>query len=353
MRCLITIVATIVFATPAWAEAPSFFPVQGFLTAKDGAPIDKEVSVLFAIYGAAQGGQKYWDEIQDVTPQDGHFTVFLGFVNPLDLSFFIDHGSLWLGITVGEDSEMQRIFLGSVPFAAYAEHCGTIPGHQHDLPDLKNVAKAGQLCSQGTLATGIDANGNLICSDAGGGPGNFALSGQYCSANNVMSGIDLNGYPVCVPGAGMFSGADFAISNQQCYGDEVVTGISGSGAIICDPAGGSGGISGSGQNKRLALWKDSDELEESIVTESSSKIGINNTSPQQTLDVKGNLKVSGEIYWGGNKFTSSSCLVVGGSSCSSACSAHGMSCYKAFRIDGDSTSDSCSQSGFKFCCCKD
>jgi len=349
MRRLL-IATLLLFPVLAHAEAPSFLPVQGFLTAKGGDAVDGEVDVRFTIYTGPQGGIQLWQENQKVTADNGIFHVLLGMAEPLDLAIFGDYEGLWLGIKIGEDTEMQRVFLGSVPYSGYAEHCGTVPTHEHDVLDIKNAAKAGQLCPAGSIATGIDANGNLICAEPGTQSGGYALSGQWCPANHLVSGIDTNGYPVCVPAN---QGGNFALAGQSCYNNEVVTGIDAGGGLQCDPAGGSGGISGSGYSKRLAVWKSSDELDDSIVTESSGKIGINNTSPSQTLDVKGNLKVSGEIHWGGSKFTSSSCLVVGGTSCGSACSSHGMSCSKAFAIDKESTSTSCSQSGFKFCCCKD
>ncbi len=335
----------------AWAAAPEFLPIQGYLTDKGGDAIDGEVDLRFTLYTAVQGGTQLWQETQTVTVDEGRFNVFLGFAEPLDLVFFSQYEGLWLGIKVGSDSEMQRIFLGTVPYAAHAESCGTIPDHEHESSELKNVAKAGQLCPAGGIVTGIDANGNVLCMEPGTQSGGFALSNQWCPANHVMTGIDANGYPVCIPSN---QGGNFALASQSCSGDKVVTGINASGGLDSEDVSSTGGVAGSGYAKRLAVWKTTSELDDSIVTESSGKIGINNTSPAQTLDVKGNLKVSGEFHWGGNKFSSSSCLIVGGSSCSSACSAHGMSCSKAFAIDKDNgTNTSCSQSGFKFCCCVD
>ena len=93
-------------------------------------------------------------------------------------------------------------------------------------------------------------------------------------------------------------------------------------------------------------------VSDSIVTDTGSKVGVNQTNPQKTLDVKGDMKVSGDFFWGGNDFSTSSCVVMGGNSCSTACSQHGMSCYKAWVVGSDSTNTSCGQSGFKFCCCR-
>ena len=101
------------------------------------------------------------------------------------------------------------------------------------------------------------------------------------------------------------------------------------------------------------MFTSSDTLDDSVITQSTTnKIGINTTNPGSTLEVNGDLEVSGDFLWGGNGFSTSSCIVMGGTGCSTACSKHGMSCYKAMAIDKDSTSTSCSQTGFKFCCCK-
>jgi hypothetical protein len=350
--------ATIAFSgIQARAGAPAFIPIQGVLSDSGGNAIAGTVAVTFSIYYAALGGAPLWKETQEVTLSDGVFAVYLGFVEPLDAEFVKENNSLWLAIRVEDDSEMQRVFLGSAPFALYAEQCGTVPMHQHDVADVTSAVKAGQSCQQDQAIYGFDENGSAICVNLSpGGPvgSGYALSGQFCPPSQAMAGVDNEGYPVCVPVSqgGTYSGQDFALSNQDCSGDQVVTGISSYGQLEC-ASGAGGGIGGSGVSKRLAMFKSSDELDDSIVTQSSSKIGINDTSPSRTLDVNGDLQVSKDFYWGGNKFSSSSCVVIGGTSCSSACSSHGMSCYKAFRIDGESTSTSCSQSGFKFCCCKD
>lgn len=334
------------------AGAPPFVPLQGYLTDTAGEPINGTVSATFAFYAAPEGGAPLWAETQTLIVDQGMFVVYLGFAEAIDLSFFIDQSNLWLGIKVEDDKEMQRVFLATVPFSAYAEHCGQVPTHTHESTQVLGIVKSGQLCPQGEVVSGFDSSGNVMCAMAGGGGtytgANFALSNQYCPQNSAMTGIDHNGYPVCIPAGGT------NLNGKSCYGDEVMTGIDGMGNLICESVSGGGdGLDGTGSSNYVAKFKDSDTLEKSIIYQSSNKIGINDTSPSQALDITGNLRVSGEIHWGGNKFTSSSCLVVGGSSCSSACSAHGMSCYKAFAIDKESTSTSCSQSGFKFCCCKD
>lgn len=353
---LVVLVAVLLMPAQARGEAPSFYPIQAYLTDAAGVPIDDAVEVQFALYYAAQGGLELWSETQTIYPEKGYFAAHLGFAEELDTSFFTDHSSLWLGIKVEDDQEMQRVFIGSVPFAAYAEHAGNAPLHGHDASEIAGVAKGGQTCQEGQVLIGFDDAGAPLCNPGGTYTGeNFALSGKTCGPGLAMTGIDVAGFPICAQmgGGGTYTGQDFALSGQNCPGDDVVTGVSSSGYLQCDDAGGGSGLSGSGSNKKIAMFTSSDTLDDSIITQSSNKIGINDSSPSRTLDITGDLRVTKDFYWGGNKFSSSSCVVIGGSSCSSACSSHGMSCYKAFRIDGESTSTSCSQSGFKFCCCKD
>ena len=126
-----------------------------------------------------------------------------------------------------------------------------------------------------------------------------------------MSGINANGFPICT--------------------------------IVNGGAAGGGGLTGKGTTKRLAKWDSSDELGDSIITEYSNKIGVNDTTPSKTLDVNGDLQVSGDFFWGGKAFSTSSCIVIGGNSCSSACSAHKMTCYKAFSIDKDNNGSTSTQ----------
>jgi hypothetical protein len=342
-------VLLLLFPAVAAAESPAFLPLQGVLLDKDGEPLEGNVQMTFSLYDAPVKGKQLWSETQTLLADRGLFVAYLGTAKPLALSLFLEHGNVWLAVKVADDPEMSRVFLGTVPFSAFAQYCGEVPEHGHTAEELQGVVKGGQGCAVGQVVTGFSPEGVPLCTPSGTYTGaNFALSAQTCPPNNVVSGISTDGHVQCVL-AGGYDGGDFALSNQKCTSGEVVTGVSTNGSLVCDESG--GGIGGDGTAKKLARFYNATTLEDSIVYDSGSKVGIATTSPSRTLEVKGDLGVSGDFYWGGNKFSSSSCLVVGGSSCSSACSAHGMSCTKAFRIDGPSTSDSCSQSGFKFCCC--
>ncbi len=355
------------------AAAPALIPVTGYLTGADGTPTVAPVPIAFELFEAQTGGDALWTETQTVTPDSGAFTAYLGAVTDLDLGMFADRDNVWLAVAVDGDPPMERVRLGTVPWAAYAQDCGSVPehthedgggpagDHSHDADDLSGVALTGQSCPGGEVMTGIALTGGLECGLGQTYSGlDFALSGKQCEDGQVMVGVSFTGTPVCsaVDAAGgvNYDGTDFALSGKVCPPGQVMTGIDGAGFPVCSalPGGGGGGgdIEGSGTTGRLPKFTGSKKLGNSILTESSNRIGINDTSPSRTLDVKGDLQVTGDFYWGGKKFTSSSCVVMGGTSCSSACGSHGMTCSKAFRIDGESTSTSCSQSGFKFCCCR-
>ena len=283
-----SLILILLLSPVALAAAPPYYPLQGFLTDSQNQPLDGPISVKFSVYTSDIGGTLLWSETQSVAVNNGVFTVYLGTIAPLKTQVFGEHGVTWLGITVAGDPEMERVQLGSVPYAAYADRCGAAAPHTHSASEIPGVA----------------------------------LAGQQCPGGQVMVGINASGTPMCTPNASSGNGTQ-------------------------------GGLAGTGKSGQIPKFKSPTELTNSLLTESFNRVGINDSSPSHTLDVKGDLQVTGDFYWGGKKFSSSSCIVIGGSSCSSACGAHGMSCYKAFSIDKDNGgSTSCSQSGFKFCCCR-
>jgi len=109
------------FATTSTAG----IPYQGRLADSGGTPITSTVNMIFRLYTAASGGSPLWEEqwtgANSVQVSDGLFNVMLGSVNPIPLNVIASNTNLFLGITVGTDSEMSpRVQLGSVPFATQA-----------------------------------------------------------------------------------------------------------------------------------------------------------------------------------------------------------------------------------------
>jgi hypothetical protein len=100
-------------------------PYQGRLADKNGAPLTQTVNMIFRLYAAANGGSPLWEEqwtgANSVQVSDGLFNVMLGSLTPIPQAVITGNSNLFLGITVGTDSEMNpRVQLGSVPFATQA-----------------------------------------------------------------------------------------------------------------------------------------------------------------------------------------------------------------------------------------
>jgi hypothetical protein len=98
---------------------------QGRLANSSGAPLTGTYPMEFRLYSQPYGGTNIWSEPwtgeNSVQVSDGLFNVMLGSVKPIPQNVITGNNSLWLGITVGADSEMQpRVQLGSVPFAVQA-----------------------------------------------------------------------------------------------------------------------------------------------------------------------------------------------------------------------------------------
>ncbi|MEZ4867548.1 MAG: hypothetical protein R3C14_39845 [Caldilineaceae bacterium] len=119
-------VGAISLGAPAAAIASvTGIPNQGRLADKNGAPLTQTVNMTFRLYAAVSGGAPLWEEgwtgANSVQVSDGLFNVMLGSITPIPQVVLTGNNTLFLGITVGTDSEMvPRLQLGSVPFATQA-----------------------------------------------------------------------------------------------------------------------------------------------------------------------------------------------------------------------------------------
>ena len=111
---------------------------QGRLTDAAGVPLTGSYPMTFALYAAPTGGAALWSESRTVAATDGVFSVMLGEVTPIPASIAAN-ASLYLGVTVGSDTEMTpRKQLGSVAYAFQAltvadgsNHYGQDRGRRH------------------------------------------------------------------------------------------------------------------------------------------------------------------------------------------------------------------------------
>jgi hypothetical protein len=121
---------------PAVGGIPHLINYQGKLTDNSGNPLNGTYNITFKIYNAESGGTKLWEETQNgVAVSDGIFSVILGTVNAIDLSF---DSQYWLEVMVGAETITPRRRLTSIGYSFRAQKADTAaftlnyPAHNHD-----------------------------------------------------------------------------------------------------------------------------------------------------------------------------------------------------------------------------
>ncbi len=126
----------VLVAVQARAQVPQTTSFQGVLTDADGTPLpDGTYDLELALFEAATEGAGAWTESHaDVPVNGGVFSIVLGILNPLDLTFDRPY---WLQVTVGSDPPlMPRIKLTSVPYSLAAK---AVYGDTNTFPSDGNV----------------------------------------------------------------------------------------------------------------------------------------------------------------------------------------------------------------------
>jgi hypothetical protein len=121
--------AVVVAGVPAaQAQDSGHMVVEGLLESS-GAPVSGVQSIRFALYDAVTATVDVWHEVQDeVAVVDGYFQARLGAAVPLSTALFWQHGTLWLGISVGDTAELERTPLETDPYAFHAYNAGMLDG---------------------------------------------------------------------------------------------------------------------------------------------------------------------------------------------------------------------------------
>ena len=173
LACLIMCVASGITA------APQQINYQGYLTDTGGSPLDTTVAMTFKLYTDSTAGTLLWTEIRpSITVTDGLFNVRIGQVTALGDDVF-NNAQVWLGITVGNNSEMTpRSRIVSI---GYAYRVGTVDGASGGTVISDLVVQGRGNFGSGNVNTGAyafvaglggTATGNY--SAIGGGRGNTA-----------------------------------------------------------------------------------------------------------------------------------------------------------------------------------
>lgn len=168
---------------------------QGRLASAGGTPLTQTISMEFRLYSVATGGAPLWTEqwagSNSVQVSDGLFNVMLGSLTPIPQSVISGSSNLFLGITVGTDSEMSpRVQLGSVLFAVQAL---TVP--DGSITAAKLAADVSLAPTTGSITTTMIADGAVTRTKApsliasGSGDGQILHRG-----NNVFHSTNSNGF---------------------------------------------------------------------------------------------------------------------------------------------------------------
>lgn len=181
-----------------------------------GDPREGVFSMTFRLYDSSMGDTALWTETKDVPVRNGLFSTLLGDTVPVPATIF-NGQDLWLGITVGTDTEAtprQPIVPGA--YALHADDADSLDGrdsadfaeatHGHDGADISGVLSESTI--PGAIArdaevmpivTGSDGPGSGVDADLLDGLDSTDLAG----AVHMHDGADISGVlsESTIPGA--------------------------------------------------------------------------------------------------------------------------------------------------------
>jgi hypothetical protein len=197
-------------AEPAEPLVPSqtLISYQGTLTDPSGNPVNATVTMVFALYDAASGGNRLWGpETQSVQVSNGLFHVLLGSVTAIDPEPL--SGDLYLDIKVNGETLTPRELLTSVAYAVeVSKVVASNPNNEQAsvrLNWLNDVARIRVGGSGAGAGNGLDIQtiGNVSLLRISGG-GNASLKGTLTTGGALTAGGDLT-----------VAGGDLRFGNNQ------------------------------------------------------------------------------------------------------------------------------------------
>jgi hypothetical protein len=241
---------------------PTLFNYQGTLRDPEGNPLTGHYDMTFRIYNdiAAPTNAAIWAEQHaSVTVRSGHFSVLLGNTTPIPPTSF-NSPDRFIGVTVAPYDEMvPRQRFASVPYAMHADHAND----------------ASLLGGQGPGAYAVAGHTHTSLDSAGSGPKD-ALSVTNNGQVNMSS-----------PGARL---------HIQGNDPDLVLNMNSSGSNRAEVQ-----FLLDNQLKSSIYWSKTDGKTyiqnggTAAVTVHGTRVGIGTNSPDATLHVNGDLRVSGNI----------------------------------------------------------
>jgi site-specific recombinase XerD len=272
---------------------PRTLSFQGRLLDNANSPITAETPLRFALYNSptASGPAMLWQEEQNIKPdQNGYFTATLGNNVRLTQQIFTNNPSLYIGLTVGSNPELDP--RQQIPTSQYAANSQSVEGLKPitDSPTLaQNVLLA--LDSSGNLTIGGNASHTFQATG-----GQFTISGQ---AMLLTTNTGSNGNVKIAPDGSGIIDLEKPIQNISNY-----TGPSGvTGSVEVDDV--------------LSVFATSSSQSALVVNQNGSGdiiSGKSNGIDKFRLDKMGNEYISGNLILNGDTIgTNSTSFDIGGS----------------------------------------
>jgi hypothetical protein len=226
------VLMVVLLAGPAAAGVPATLSHHGYLTDDQGAPVTRDVPMVFRLFDAPSGGTEVWyEEIAKVPVTDGFYMVTLGLSKPLDPAFS-SGADFYMEITVDGQVMLPRQRIASVPFALVA---GDAVGPIH--PESVTIAGK-KVIDESGVWTGDPIPGQGVQTVTAESPLSAQAAGSTVTLGITKASKSADGY-VAAADFAAFSAKQDAISGK-CGPGTCVTGLNPDNSILCEQCGGGG-----------------------------------------------------------------------------------------------------------------
>jgi trimeric autotransporter adhesin len=321
-RILLSIVFTIILITQVHSQGiPGTINYQGVLKDASGNIVaNGNYDLAFKLYNVVSGGTSLWSETQTINIFNGIINTKLGTLTSLPDSIF--EIALWLGITVGAETELiPRIALTSVPYSFYTMNVLDSSITSSKIADWQVVKSLNGLKDSVNLVAGsnisITPSGNNITISSSGGTGGGDIT-SVIAGSGLAGGGTVGDVTLSIANDGI---TNIMLQNNSVTSDKIVNAtitatdigsnqvikkvngikdsvnlVAGSNITITPgennitisaTGGGGGTIGGSGTANYLPLFTGTTTLGNSVIYQTGGNIGIGTTTPDAKLELSG------------------------------------------------------------------
>lgn len=198
------------------AEPPATISAQGVLKGPDGAAIPDGAHILaFALYTVPTGGTAVWTEVRAVNVTNLVFSVTLGSVTPLNISFDQPY---FLGIGVDAGAELTpRIALSSAPYSLNAR---TVSDNAVTSAKLADGAVAAEKLADNAVTSAKIVDGAVGTADIAAN----AVAGAKIADGAVVRGIEIPGGTTLTDNVKLVSSGSVSLSYDGGTGELTIVG---------------------------------------------------------------------------------------------------------------------------------